>query len=82
MAVTHAELRIVDARGLACPLPVLKLRKALRLAEPGAIWVLLATDPAAARDVPSFCASAGHEVVAQSRDGKDLRFEIRVGAPA
>ena len=75
-----AENRIVDARGLACPLPVLKLRKALRLADSGTVWVLLATDPTAARDVPAFCAAAGHEVVAQGRDGKDLTFEIRAGA--
>ena len=70
----------MDARGLACPLPVLKLRKALRMADSGAIWVLLATDPTAARDVPAFCMSAGHEVVGQTREGKELRFEIRVGA--
>ena len=60
-------------------MPVLKLRKALRLADPGAICVLLATDPVAARDVPAFCKSVGHEVVTQTQDGKELRFEIRAG---
>ena len=69
MGDNNGDKPIVDARGLACPLPVLKLRKALRVAEPGAVWVLLATDPVAARDVPAFCKSIGHEVVAQTRDG-------------
>ncbi len=71
--------RIVDARGLACPLPVLKLRKALTGAEPGTMWTLLATDPAAAKDVPIFCAAAGHRVVSQSAAERVLRFEIRAG---
>jgi tRNA 2-thiouridine synthesizing protein A len=69
----------IDARGLACPLPVLKLRKTLQRATPGTIWVLLATDPAAMRDVRAFCAAAGHEVIEQTRDGDMTRFRVRVG---
>ncbi len=50
----------VDARGLLCPLPVLRARKRLLAMAPGQVLRLLATDPAAAVDVPHFCAEAGH----------------------
>lgn len=50
---------IVDARGLRCPLPVLKLRKA---ASPGAVIDMVADDPAAAADVPAFAAEMGWRI--------------------
>ena len=53
----------IDARGLLCPLPVLRLRKALLSLSPGARAVLIATDPAAIIDVPHFCAEAGHRLL-------------------
>lgn len=62
MTDTAAEIE-VDARGLLCPLPVLRLRKRLLTAPRGQVVVLLATDPAAAIDVPHFCAESGHELL-------------------
>lgn len=50
----------IDARDLLCPLPVLKLRKALKDVAEGEAVRLLATDPAAVVDVPHFCTEAGH----------------------
>lgn len=50
----------IDARGLLCPLPVLKARKRLMAMAPGQVLRLLASDPAAIVDVPHFCAEAGH----------------------
>lgn len=75
-----SEEAVVDTRGLACPLPVLKLRKALLAREVGARVVLLATDPQAARDVPAFCTEAGHELLHQetTADG-GLRFVVARG---
>lgn len=52
---------VIDARDLLCPLPVLRLRRALNAAPPGTEVTLLATDPAAVLDVPHFCAEAGHD---------------------
>ncbi|MBV0890746.1 sulfurtransferase TusA family protein [Paracoccus sp. Z118] len=74
-----ATLRI-DAQGLLCPLPVLKLRKALRDLAPGAQVQLLATDPAAVIDVPHFCQQGGHELlsVEPSENGARL-FTVRRG---
>lgn len=51
----------LDARGLLCPLPVLKARKRLLAMEPGQVLRVLADDPAAVVDVPHFCAESGHE---------------------
>lgn len=59
------EITEIDARGLLCPLPVLRLRKRMQGLAPGAQARLLATDPAAVIDVPHFCAEAGHALIAQ-----------------
>lgn len=67
----------LDARGLLCPLPVLKARKRLAGMAPGAVLRLLADDPAAAVDVPHFCAEAGHEIV--GRDAEAGVWLIRRG---
>lgn len=61
---------LVDARGHRCPVPTLRLRKALEAAGPGAKVRLLADDPLARIDVPHFAAQAGAEVLEQGeRDG-------------
>lgn len=53
----------IDARGLLCPLPVLRLRKRLLALPPGGRVTLLATDRAAMIDVPHFCAQSGHRLL-------------------
>lgn len=53
----------VDARGLKCPLPVLKARKRLEAVQPGGELALIADDPAAVVDVPHFCHEAGHSLI-------------------
>ena len=68
---------VIDARGLLCPLPVLRLRKALLALAPGQGLRLIATDPMAVVDVPHFCAEGGHRLVA-SRDLGDGAHEFTV----
>lgn len=53
----------IDATGLLCPLPVLRLRKALGAAPAGTRVRLLATDPASRIDVPHFCNETGHRLM-------------------
>lgn len=53
----------IDARGLLCPLPVLRLRKRLMALPPGSRVTLIATDKAAQIDVPHFCAQSGHILI-------------------
>ena len=73
----------IDARGLLCPLPVLKARRSLGALPRGAVLRLLADDPAAVLDVPHFCAEAGHELVASAELGAGARgYLIRRGSGA
>ncbi len=70
----------LDATGLLCPLPVLKLRKRLGPLPEGATIRVLADDPAAAIDIPHFCAEAGHTLVAtEDGDAPACAYLIRKG---
>jgi tRNA 2-thiouridine synthesizing protein A len=66
----------VDARGLQCPLPVLRARKAFLALRPGERLLLEATDPMAAIDVPHYCGESGDRLVASDTEGEVLRFLI------
>lgn len=70
----------IDARGLLCPLPVLRLRKRIEAMPPGAEILLLATDPAAVIDVPHFCNQGGHVYLgAETRDDGAIAHRVRKG---
>jgi len=70
----------IDARGLLCPLPVLRLRKRLSALPHGARAALLADDPAAVVDVPHFCAEQGHALLSQTpAEGGARRYVVRKG---
>ena len=56
----------IDTRGLNCPLPILKAKKALADMETGAILKIVATDPGSIRDFQAFARQTGHELVQQS----------------
>lgn len=60
----------VDARGMNCPLPILKAKKALSSMHSGEVLRVLATDPGSMRDFQAFARQTGHQLVAQTeRDG-------------
>ncbi|MDO5641923.1 MAG: sulfurtransferase TusA family protein [Paracoccus sp. (in: a-proteobacteria)] len=68
----------IDARGLICPLPVLRLRKVLMDQPPGKPVALIATDAMATIDVPHFCAETGHELItATALECGATRFEVQ-----
>ncbi|HEX5334074.1 MAG TPA: sulfurtransferase TusA family protein [Cellulomonas sp.] len=54
---------VIDARGLLCPIPVIRLARAAVDAAPGTLLTVWATDPAARLDVPAWARMRGHEVV-------------------
>lgn len=70
---------LLDARGLNCPLPVLKTRKALARLRPGDRLIVEATDPLAGIDVPNLCREDGHRLVETRRDGAVQTFVIERG---
>lgn len=67
----------LDARGLLCPLPVLKARKRLQALAIGEDLTVVADDPAAIIDVPHFCAQSGHQLVSTDANGSDQTYVIR-----
>lgn len=67
----------VDARGQSCPGPLVTLHKALENADRGDLLELLATDPGARSDVPSWAKLSGNELLEADEDDGVLRFVIR-----
>ena len=67
----------VDARGLSCPMPIVKTAQAIKALSTGAILEVLATDPGSVKDFAAWCRSTGNELVDQSSDSAVYRFVIR-----
>ncbi len=72
--------REYDARGMLCPLPVLRARRLLAGMAPGALLGLRADDPMARIDMPHFCSQAGHDLISAEEQDGALLFVIRRGA--
>lgn len=70
----------VDARGHRCPVPTLRLRRALETAPAGALVALLADDPLARVDVPHFARERELELVSAGPEGDAWRFVVRSAA--
>jgi len=73
---------LLDVKGMACPLPVLRANRALRGLAAGERLRVLATDRAAIADFKAFCRETGHALVAWSEDAGTLSFVIRKKADA
>jgi tRNA 2-thiouridine synthesizing protein A len=69
--------KTLDARGLLCPLPILKAKKALNGLPKGGVLEVLATDPGSVADFEAFCRTTGNTLVEKSADAGDYRFLIR-----
>lgn len=68
---------LLDAKGMTCPLPVLRANKVLRSLAPGARLRVLATDRAAVGDFQAFCRETGHALLAWSEEAGTFSFLIR-----
>ena len=71
------EPAILDTKGLKCPLPVLKARKAMRDVPAGGVLRVLATDPGAVNDFEHFCKTTGHHLLSSREEGGTFVFDIR-----
>jgi tRNA 2-thiouridine synthesizing protein A len=67
----------VDAKGLSCPMPIVKTAQAVKPLPSGALIELLATDPGSVKDVAAWCRSTGNELVDESVEDAVFRFVIR-----
>ncbi len=68
---------ILDVKGLACPLPILRAKKALRPLALGDVLEVLATDDAALGDFPTFCRQTGNELLSAETRAGVHHFRIR-----
>ncbi len=66
-----------DARGLKCPMPVIKAKKKLDEMGVGQVILIIADDPGAKKDFPAFCMQTGHELVKVYDEGSVFKFYIR-----
>ena len=67
----------LDAKGLNCPLPILRAKKALKAMEAGEVLEVQATDPGSVADFAAFCSQTGNELLSSSSEGDIYRFEIK-----
>lgn len=67
----------LDARGLKCPLPVLKARRAMKAVPAGGVLEVAATDPGSVEDFRHFCEATGFELLDSSMTGDVFQFRIR-----
>ena len=67
----------LDLKGLKCPLPVLRAKKALKGMTPGALLEVLATDPGSVKDFHAFCETTGDEMVSWSKVDGVYSYSLR-----
>ena len=69
--------QLLDAKGLNCPLPILKAKKALKDVPTGGTLEVLATDPGSVADFAAFCRTTGNELVESTEASGVYRFLIK-----
>lgn len=67
----------LDARGLNCPLPILRCKKALAAVNPGQVLKALTTDPGSVKDFQAFCKQTGNELLSFAEGEGEYTFFIR-----
>ena len=69
--------RDLDVKGLNCPLPILRTKKALSEMEPGQVLRVLATDPGSLKDFAAFAKQTGNELVGQREENRIFEFYLK-----
>jgi tRNA 2-thiouridine synthesizing protein A len=70
---------ILDVKGLCCPMPVVKSKKAMDAIEVGQVLEIVGTDPGSKGDIPAWAKRAGHEFVGSKEDGDVFHFFVKKG---
>jgi tRNA 2-thiouridine synthesizing protein A len=67
----------LDARGLNCPLPILRAKKALGEIQSGQVLRIISTDPGSVKDFAAFCKQTGNELLSQTDADKEFTFFLK-----
>ncbi|MEE9139776.1 MAG: sulfurtransferase TusA family protein [Alphaproteobacteria bacterium] len=70
-------MTVLDTKGLRCPMPVLKARRAMKDVPAGGVLTVLATDPGAVKDFDAFCEATGFELLGWEEEDGVFTFRIR-----
>ncbi|TWD98435.1 TusA-related sulfurtransferase [Peribacillus frigoritolerans] len=71
--------KVLDAKGLACPMPIVKTRKAMNYLQTGQVLEIHVTDKGAKADLAAWSKSGGHELMETAEENDILKFWIRKG---
>ncbi|MGE7591618.1 sulfurtransferase TusA family protein [Peribacillus frigoritolerans] len=71
--------KVLDAKGLACPMPIIKTRKAMNDLQTGQVLEIHVTDKGAKADLAAWSKSGGHELMETAEENDILKFWIRKG---
>jgi tRNA 2-thiouridine synthesizing protein A len=69
--------RELDARGLNCPLPILRAKKTLGEMQSGQVLHIIATDPGSVKDFQAFAKQTGNELLSSAENNKEFEFHIK-----
>lgn len=69
----------LDARGLNCPLPIIRAKKSINQLESGQVLRIVSTDPGSVKDFENFCTQTGNDLVSSTQDSGEYHFHIRKG---
>jgi len=67
----------LDARGLNCPLPILRAKKSLTEMQSGQVLRVIATDPGSVKDFQAFAKQTGNELLSQAENNKEFEFYLK-----
>lgn len=70
-------MTVLDTKGLNCPLPILRVKKAIKDVPAGGTLQVLATDPGAVKDFEAFCKATGQQLLDWKEEGGVFTFNIR-----
>ncbi|MBI2126535.1 MAG: sulfurtransferase TusA family protein [Thaumarchaeota archaeon] len=71
--------KTLDARGVLCPIPVLKAKQTISQVGVGSVLEILATDPAAKEDISAWARRAGHQLLSMQEENGVMKFYVKRG---
>ncbi len=75
------DAQLLDTSGTFCPVPIIETAKVIKTLAPGALLLVVGTDPGIMTDMPAWCRSTKNELVELRREGKLIRCWVRRGVP-
>ena len=69
--------KVMDLKGLPCPMPIVKMSKGIKEVEVGQVVEALTTDPGALADFPAWARTSGNEILKTDQDGEVIKFYVK-----